>query len=72
MTVVSKEELAGIWLNPGQEDQSRSGDLLACSECLSDEEWGNLRLKQSIKWHQVSEDPDSYYFCDRCEKRMWR
>ena len=60
MGIIDREEIAGYGI----------GEEIVCLECVSDEEKSEATLDQIITHHDIDQDGDRIYFCDRCNKQM--
>lgn len=59
MGAVKKEDVAGV----------RTGERVICKECLTDEEWADMKQNDIVG--DTSEDEENFYFCDRCQERIF-
>ncbi|MBW1690962.1 MAG: hypothetical protein DRG87_02805 [Deltaproteobacteria bacterium] len=56
----SVDNVVGIYLEDGS---------VNCENCMSEEDWKNLTLKQIITKEEFREDDECIY-CDCCEERL--
>ena len=61
MGYVKNEDIVAIQDNHGQ---------VFCRDCMTDEEWKNLREVHIITQDDIENDDEGYYFCDRCQKGL--
>ena len=62
MRTIKKKDIAGLWFDPE----------IVCTECISDVELKNLKADQIIIHDQICRDDETLYFCNRCQKQLWR
>ena len=61
MGMVRQEDIVAIWWDENQ---------IVCSECLSNDDWDNLKEDQIITSGDIERDEETLYFCDRCKKQI--
>jgi hypothetical protein len=59
MGVKDTKDIKGMWI----------GNVLICSDCLTEEEWKNLNEDKLFSADKGEENGEKLYLCDRCHKR---
>ena len=60
MSQIDREDVVGTQLDAE----------MVCVECMSGEEWRELKLSDLLTRDDVERDDDKLYFCDRCKVRL--
>ena len=60
MSIIENEEIAGACI----------GDTIVCADCLTQEEWANLKEDELILKDTLEKNPETIFFCDRGKEQL--